>query len=106
MASKMRSRAEGYLVLGSMPKNGEQIILNGNIHVISTVIKLVASSAVETELAVLFPNAQQVKIIRLILYKMGHPQPSTPIHINSSTCIGIVVQNQEQFMGKNWLRIT
>ena len=91
-ASKIRSRTGGYFFLGSMPKNGDPIILNGNIHVLSAVIKLVASSAAEAELAALFLNAQQARIIRLILREIGHPQPSTPIHINNSTCVGITYQ--------------
>ena len=74
MASKIRSRAGGYFFLGSMPKNGNQIILNGNIHVLSALIKLVASSSAEADLAALFPNPQQARIIRLILNKIGHPQ--------------------------------
>ena len=73
-----------------MPKHGKPIILNGNIHVLSTVIKLVASSAAEAELAALFLNAQQARIIRLILHEMGHTQPPTPIHIDNSTCVGLV----------------
>ena len=57
-ASIMRSRAGGYFFLGSIPTDNTQIKLNGNIHVTSTVIKLVASSAAETKLVALFktPN--------------------------------------------------
>ena len=91
----MRSRAGGYFFLGSMPKNGEPIILNGNIYVLSTVIKLAASLAAEAELGSLFLNAQQARIIRLILQEIGHPQPPTPIHIDNSTCIGIVNNTQK-----------
>ena len=29
-------------------------------------------------------------MIRLTLMEMGHPQPSTPIHIDNSTCVEIV----------------
>ena len=92
----MRSRVAGYFFLGSMPKNGQPIILNGNIHVLSTVIKLVASSAAEAELGALFLNAQQARIIRLTLHEMGHPQPPTPIHIDNSTCVGIVNNTQKR----------
>ena len=95
--SNMRSRAGGCLFMGSMSNDGEPIVLNGNIHVVSTVIKLMASSAAESELAALFLNAQQARIIRLILHEMGHQQPPTPIHIDNSTCVGIVNNTQKTF---------
>ena len=95
-ASKARSRAGGYFFLGSMPRDGEPIILNGNIYVLCTVLKLVAASAAEAELGALFMNAQAAKIIRLTLQEMGHPQPATPIHIDNSTCVGIVNNTQKR----------
>ena len=58
--------------------------------------RLVASSAAEAELGALFLNAQQARIVRLILHEMGHPQPSTPIHINNSTCVEIVNNTQKR----------
>ena len=55
--------------------------LNGAIHVTCTILKLVAASASEVELGALFLNAQEAKVIRLVLAKLGHPQLPTPIHI-------------------------
>lgn len=95
-ASKMRSRAAGYFFLGSIPQDNAPILLNGNIHVISSILKLVAASAAEAELGTLFLNAQQARITRLILKEMGHPQPPTPIHIDNSTCVGIVNNTQKR----------
>jgi len=89
-APKARSRAGGYFFLGSLPKHGQPIQLNGAIHVTCTILKLVAASAAEAELGALFHNAQQAKIIRLTLQEMGHPQPATPIHIDNTTAVGIV----------------
>ena len=89
-ASRGRSRAGGYFFLGSLPKNGEPIFLNGNIAITCAIIKLVAASAAEAELAALFINAQEAKIIRLILHELGHPQPPTPIHVDNTTAVGIV----------------
>ena len=44
-------------------------------------LKIVATSAVEAELGALFINGKEIKIIRLILEEMGHPQSSpTPVH--------------------------
>ena len=89
-ASRGRSRAGGYFFLGSLPKNGKPIKLNGNIAITCAILKLVAASAAEAELGALFLNAQEARIIRLTLAEMGHPQPPTPVHIDNSTCVGIV----------------
>jgi hypothetical protein len=89
-AKKSRSRAGGHFFLGSIPILGEPILLNGSIHALVKILKFVASSAAEAELGSLFLNAKQAKIIRLILFKLGHPQPPTPIHIDNTTVLGIV----------------
>jgi hypothetical protein len=46
--------------------------------------------AAEAELGALFLNAQEAKIMQLILIELGHPQPPTPIHIDNTTTVGIV----------------
>jgi hypothetical protein len=89
-APKARSRAGGYFFLGSMPKDNLPIKLNGWILVTCTILKLVAASAAEAELGALFLNAQQGKVIRLILTELGHPQPPTPVHVDNTTAVGIV----------------
>jgi len=89
-APKARCRAGGYFFLGSLPRNVDPIKLNGAIHVTCTILKLVAASAAEAELGALFLNAQEAKVIRLVLAKLGHPQPPTPIHIDNTTTVGIV----------------
>jgi hypothetical protein len=87
---KARSHAGGYIFLGSLPRNGDPIKLTGAIHVQCTILKLVAASAAEAELDALFLNAQDAKVFQLILAKLGHPQPPTPIHIDNTTTVGIV----------------
>ena len=62
-ASRAISRAGGHFFLGSIPKNNEPIILNGEIHSLCKVLKIVAASAAEAELGALFENTQQAKII-------------------------------------------
>ena len=83
-------RAGGYFFLGSIPCNDSPIIINGAIHITCTILKLVAASAVEAELGALFLNAQEVKVLRLVLKELGHPQPPIPIHIDNTTIVGIV----------------
>ena len=85
-----RSRTGGHFFLGSIPKDGCPIFLNGAILTNCTILKLVAASAAEAELGALFMNAMEVKIIRLTLHELGHPQPPTPIHVDNTTAVGIV----------------
>jgi hypothetical protein len=89
-APKARSHASGYFFLGSLPSDGDPIKLNGAIHVTCTILKLVAASAAEAKLGALFLNAQDAKVFRLVLAKLGHPQPPTLIHIDNTTTVGIV----------------
>jgi hypothetical protein len=84
------SQAGGYFFLGSILCDGSPIQINGAVHIICTIIKLVAASAAEAELSALFLNAQEAKVIRLVLEELGHPQPPTPIHIDITTTVGIV----------------
>ena len=89
-APRARSRAGGHFFLGSLPKDGCPIRLNGAILTQCAILKCVAASAAEAELGALFLNAMDAKIIRLSLEEMGHPQPPTPIHVDNSTAVGIV----------------
>ena len=66
-AGKGRSRAGGYYFLGNMPVHDKPIFLNGNVHVTCAILKLVASSAAEAELGVLFLNTKEARILRLTL---------------------------------------
>ena len=61
--------------MGSLPRDGEPIRLNGKIEVTCAILKLVASSAAEAELGALFLNTKEVRIVRLMLAELGHPQP-------------------------------
>jgi hypothetical protein len=89
-AGKGRSRAGGCFFLGSMPRDGKPIQLNGNVAVTCALLKIIASSAAEAELSALFVNTKEARIIRLMLAELGHPQPQTPKHIDNTTSVGIV----------------
>ena len=89
-APKARSRAGGYFFLGSIPRDAKPIIINGAIHITCTILKLVAASAAEAEFGALFLNAQEAKVILIVLEELRHPQPPTPIHVNNTTTVGIV----------------
>ena len=81
---------EAIFFLGSVPQEGTPIKLNGNIAITCAILKLVAASAAETELGVLFLNVQETRILHLMLYEIGHPQPQTPAHVYNTTCVGII----------------
>jgi len=53
-AKNARSRAAGCYFLRSIPQDNEPIRLNGAIHIISTILHLVAGSTAEAELWALF----------------------------------------------------
>jgi hypothetical protein len=95
-APKAHIRAGGYFFLGSLPHDGDPIRLNGAIHIMCTILKLVAALAAEAELGALFLNTQEAKIMQLILIELGHPQPPTPIHIDNTTTVGIVNNTVKQ----------
>ena len=84
-----KSRASGNLFLGSFPKDVEPITLNGAIFTFCTILKFVASSAVEAELGALFMNVKEGRTIRLTLEELGHPKPLIPIHYDNVTVAGI-----------------
>jgi hypothetical protein len=93
---KHSAKQGGYFFLGSLPQDGDPIRLNGSIQITCTILKLVAASAAEAELGVLFLNEQEAKIKQLILTELGHPQPPTPIHINNTTTVCIINNTVKQ----------
>jgi hypothetical protein len=75
--------------LGSMPKEGQPIKLNGAFHVNAQIMKFVVASAAEAELGLLFRNCQDGIMFRTTLHNLGHPQPRTPVHCDNATAVGI-----------------
>jgi hypothetical protein len=51
------SAPHAHFFLGSLPVDGDPLKFNGAIHIICTILKLVATSAAEAELGALFLNA-------------------------------------------------
>ena len=87
-APKARSRAGAHFFLSSYPNSSENTSLqplNGPIHVLSKIIKLVMASAAEAEIGASFLAAQESVPIRTCLEELGHPQPPTPIQVDNTT---------------------
>ena len=53
-ALRGRSRAAGHVFLGSKPQDTKPIMLNGSIHTLYTILKLVAATATGSELGTYF----------------------------------------------------
>jgi hypothetical protein len=89
-APHAQSCTGGYFFFGSTPHYGSPIQINGAVHITCTILKLVVASMAEAELGAHFLNAQEAKVIPLLLEELCHPQPPTPIHIDNTTTVGIV----------------
>ncbi len=89
-APKAQSHAGGYFILCSIPQDAKPIFINCAIQITCTIVKLITALAAEADLGALFLNAQEAKVIQLVLKELGHLQPPTPIHIKNTTTVDIV----------------
>jgi hypothetical protein len=70
---KARSRACGHFFMGSIPREGKFIKLNGAFHTLCSILQFVVASAAEAELGALFMNCQEGMIFKATLEHLGHP---------------------------------
>ena len=102
-----RGRQGGHLYLGNKSNND---ILNGAVLNLAAIMKMVLSSAAETEFGVLFHNTKEATPLRTTLEELGHPQPPTPVLVDNSTAVGLtndtVTQRQSHAidMHFSWIR--
>ena len=85
---RARSRLGGTYFMGSLPKDGKPIQINGPIQIHASICKFVVTSAAEAKLGALFYNIQEGTILRLSLEELGHSQPPTPVHCDNITAVG------------------
>ena len=57
---------------------------------VTKIIKMITSSAMENEVAATFYNAKEALSFRVTLVEMGHPQPPTPMEVENETAIGFL----------------
>jgi hypothetical protein len=91
--SKARSCAGGIFFLSSFPStaaNAPPPKFNGAIHIVSSIMRNVLSSATEAEVGACFHNAQDACPLRVTLKEMNWPQPPTPIQVDNSCAHGII----------------
>jgi hypothetical protein len=58
--------------MGSLPRNGDPIKLNGAFHTLCSILRFVVASAAEAELEALFLNCQEGIIFKTTLEDLGH----------------------------------
>lgn len=80
--SQARSRAGGIFFLSN--ESYDNAPINGAVHVHSSIMKNVVSSAAEAEVGALFHNAMEACVIRQTLIDLGHPQPATPLQTDNA----------------------
>jgi hypothetical protein len=101
--SKARSRAGGIFFLSSSPSSDTTAPpppLNGAIHIVSSIMRNVLSSATEAEVGACFHNAQDACPLRVTLEEMNWPQPTTPIQVDNSCAHGIINDTVKQRRSK------
>jgi hypothetical protein len=79
-APHAQSHAGGYFFLGSTPRDGSPIQINGAVHVTCTILKLVVASAAEVELGTLLlmhkkPKSSGLSLKNLVIH--NHQLPYT-----------------------------
>jgi hypothetical protein len=95
--TEARSRAGGISFLGNDSNHPH---INGAIHVHSSILKNVVSSAAEAEIGALFHNAQDACTLRQTLIDLGHPQPATSIQTDNACANGIMNDTVKQKRSK------
>ena len=89
-----RSRQGGWFYLGNDPSKPE--VPNGPILADTGVIKMVLSSAAESEIGALFANSKKAVLLRHALQEMGHPQQPTPAMVDNTTAAGMATDSIKQ----------
>ena len=67
---------------------------------VAKIIKMITSSAMETEVADTFYNAKEALPFRVTFTYMGHPQPPTPMEVDNKTAIGFLKITMKQKRSK------
>ncbi len=89
--------------MGSLPKDGDPIKLNGVLHMLCSILRFVVESAAEAELGALFLNCQEGMIFKTTLKDLDHPQSKIPLHCDNVIAVGIVTNtiNRGALIKKN-----
>ena len=67
---------------------------------VAKILKMITSSAMETEVAVNFYNTKEALPFRVTLTEMGHPQPPNPMGVDNETAICFLKSTMIQEISK------
>ena len=102
-----RSRVGGVWFLGS---HSDETPFNAPVEVVSSVTKVVATSAAEAEYLGLYHNAQVAGRLRATLTGLGYPQQATPLKTDNECAQGLIdgarqaKRTKALLMRYDWLR--
>ena len=85
-AARARSRVGGHFYLGNQHQDPSN---QGAFLNTTSIMRHVAASASEAELAALFANMKDGAMYRQVLLDLGYPQPTTPMFTDNTTAAGI-----------------
>ena len=74
--------------------------MNAPVHVHSSIMPMIVSSAAEAEFGGGYYNAKDATILHTALEEMGHPQDPTPIEMDNTTGVGILNDTIKQRRSK------
>ena len=100
-----RSRVGGIFYLSSkLPQHNQALDCNHPFNdpffVVAKILKMITSSAMETEVAATFYNFKEALPFRVNLTEMGHPQPRTLMEVDNETAIGFLKITMKQKRSK------
>ena len=93
---KARSRVVGLFFLSNNAVQPNQAKLNGTIHVLCKIIKILLGSAAESKIAASFLNTHEAIPMRNTLEEIDHKQPATPIQVDNTTAVGFIHKQIKQ----------
>jgi hypothetical protein len=82
-----KSRAGGFFYMGNATKHQKKLT-NGEILIISKVLKHVMSSGAEAEIGAVFKDAKEGAVLWTTLEELGHKQPPAPMETDNTTATG------------------
>ena len=102
--TKSRSRVEGMFYLSSSPPDKQPQNIphpfNAPIHVVAKILKMITSSAMETEVAATFYNCKEALPFRVTLEELDHHQPPTPVEVDNEAAIGFLLDTMKMKYSK------
>jgi hypothetical protein len=106
--TQARSRIGGYFYLSNhlpdplKPPTADSTLppINGPVHVNSSILSNVMSSAAEAELGALFYNAKDAVMLRTTLEELGYKQAATPLQTDNACAAGIANDTVKQRRSK------